>query len=110
SCTASLSRDTQCPPLNTLSLHDALPISTFAYKAGGGISLRPSLLQRAYRDLHAGTQHVFLSDQIYQECARVLLGMTGKNPRWGRSEEHTSELQSLTNPPSRPPLHKNQSP
>ena len=58
-------------------------VTTFAYKAGGGISLRPSLLQRAYRDLHAGTQHVFLSDQIYQECARVLLGMTGKNPRWG---------------------------
>lgn len=58
-------------------------VTTFAYKAGGGVSLRPSLLQRAYRDLHAGTQHVFLSDQIYQECARVLLGMTGKNPRWG---------------------------
>lgn len=65
-------------------LHDVgSEVTTFAYKAGGGISLRPSLLQRAYRDLHAGTQHVFLSDQIYQECARALLGMTGKNARWG---------------------------
>lgn len=58
-------------------------VTTFAYKAGGGTALRPSLLQRAYRDLHTGTQHVFLSDQIYQECGRVLLGMIGKNPRWG---------------------------
>jgi alkylation response protein AidB-like acyl-CoA dehydrogenase len=58
-------------------------VTTFAYKAGGGVSLRPSPLQRAYRDLHAGTQHVLLSDQIYQECARVPLGMTGKRPRWG---------------------------
>jgi len=58
-------------------------VTTFAYKAGGGAALRPGLLQRSYRDLHAGTQHVLLSDQIYQECARVLLGMIGKNPRWG---------------------------
>lgn len=65
-------------------LHDVgSEVATFAYKAGGGVALRPSLLQRAYRDLHTGTQHVFLSDQIYQECARVLLGMIGKNPRWG---------------------------
>lgn len=64
-------------------IHDVgSEVTNFAYRNGGGVALRPSLLQRAYRDLHAGTQHVLLSDQIYQECARVLLGMTGRNARW----------------------------
>jgi indole-3-acetate monooxygenase len=64
-------------------VHDVgFEITNFAYRAGGGTALRPSVLQRTFRDMHAGTQHVLLSDQIYQECARVLLGMTGKNPRW----------------------------
>lgn len=57
-------------------------ITNFAYRNGGGVALRPSVLQRTFRDLHAGTQHLLLADQIYQECARVLLGMTGKNARW----------------------------
>ncbi len=64
-------------------IHDVgSEVTNFAYRYGGGVSLRPSVLQRAYRDMHAGTQHVLLSDQIYQECSRVLLGMIGKNPRW----------------------------
>jgi alkylation response protein AidB-like acyl-CoA dehydrogenase len=64
-------------------IHDVVSeISTFAHRAGGGVSLRPSVLQRCYRDVHGGTQHVLLSDQIFQECSRVLLGMTGKNARW----------------------------
>lgn len=57
-------------------------VTTFCHRAGGGVSLRNSLLQRAYRDMHAGTQHVLLSDQIFQECGRVMLGMAGRNPRW----------------------------
>jgi indole-3-acetate monooxygenase len=64
-------------------IHDVgSDVANFAYRAGGGAALRPSVLQRTFRDMHAGTQHVLLSDQIYQECARLLLGMTGKNPRW----------------------------
>jgi alkylation response protein AidB-like acyl-CoA dehydrogenase len=49
-------------------------ICTFAYNFGGGVALRPSALQRCYRDLHAGLQHVLLSDQILQDCGKVLLG------------------------------------
>jgi alkylation response protein AidB-like acyl-CoA dehydrogenase len=64
-------------------MHDVgSEVTTFAYRAGGGVALRASLLQRAFRDMHAATQHLLLSDQIYQECGRVMLGMTGKSGRW----------------------------
>ena len=49
-------------------------ICTFAYQGGGGVALRDSQIQRCYRDLHAGLQHVLLSDQIFADCGRVLMG------------------------------------
>ena len=49
-------------------------VCTFAYNYGGGVALRDSVLQRCYRDLHAGLQHVLLADQIMQDCGKVLLG------------------------------------
>jgi len=48
-------------------------VCTFAYNFGGGISLRKSRLQRCYRDAHAGLQHILLSDQIMQDCGKVLM-------------------------------------
>ncbi len=64
-------------------LHEvASEITTFAYRSGGGVSLRPSVLQRCYRDLHAGTQHILLSDQIAQDCGKVLMGMTDDGAQW----------------------------
>jgi len=64
-------------------LHDVLSeISTSAYRSSGGVALRPSVLQRCYRDVHAGTQHLLLSDQIYQECGRVMLGMASAKAHW----------------------------
>jgi alkylation response protein AidB-like acyl-CoA dehydrogenase len=64
-------------------IHDVMSeTSTFAYRAGGGVALRSSILQRCYRDVHAGTQHLLLSDQIFQECGRVMLGMTSEKARW----------------------------
>ena len=64
-------------------IHDvASEVCTFAYRAGGGVSLRESVLQRCYRDLHAGLQHVLLSDQILQDCGRVLLGAYEDGARW----------------------------
>jgi alkylation response protein AidB-like acyl-CoA dehydrogenase len=65
-------------------LHDVLSdIATFAHRAAGGASLRAGLLQRCYRDVHSGTQHVLLADQIYQACGQVLLGLTGAGAHWG---------------------------
>ena len=57
-------------------------VCTFAHKAAGGVSLRSSPLQRCYRDIHAGTQHILLSDKIMQDTGKVLMGMTPKNARW----------------------------
>jgi alkylation response protein AidB-like acyl-CoA dehydrogenase len=63
--------------------HDVLSeITTFAHRASRGVSLRLSRLQRAYRDAHAGTQHLLLADEIELECARVLLGVTKPGSRW----------------------------
>jgi alkylation response protein AidB-like acyl-CoA dehydrogenase len=64
-------------------LHDVLSeISTFAHIASRGVSLRPSVLQRCYRDVHAGTQHILMADEIVQECGRVLMGAVGKEAQW----------------------------
>ena len=64
-------------------LHEVVSdVCTFAHKAAGGASLRRSTLQRCYRDIHAATQHVHLSDQIMQDAGKVLLGMAGKDATW----------------------------
>lgn len=57
-------------------------VCTFAYQGGGGIALRPSRLQRCYRDLHAGLQHVLLSDSIMADCGRVLMGHAPAGAHW----------------------------
>ncbi|HVG51041.1 MAG TPA: acyl-CoA dehydrogenase family protein [Xanthobacteraceae bacterium] len=56
--------------------------ATFAHIASRGVSLRPGLLQRCYRDVHGGTQHLLLSDEIFQECGRVMLGAISKDAQW----------------------------
>lgn len=64
-------------------LHDVISeIATWAHRVSRGISLRPSVLQRCYRDIHSGTQHVFLSDEIAQDCGRVLLGGASDKTEW----------------------------
>jgi alkylation response protein AidB-like acyl-CoA dehydrogenase len=62
--------------------------ATFAHIASRGVSLRPSLLQRCYRDVHGGTQHVLLADEIMQECGRVMLGTVGKDAHWAMFGVH----------------------
>ncbi len=64
-------------------LHDTISEnSTFAHRATRGASLRPGVLQRCYRDIHSGTQHILLADEITQDCGQVLLGMAGDNAEW----------------------------
>ena len=57
-------------------------VVSFAYKMGGGVSLRESALQRCFRDIHAGTQHVLVSYQIAQAAGQVMLGAHGPDARW----------------------------
>jgi alkylation response protein AidB-like acyl-CoA dehydrogenase len=64
-------------------VHDVISdVSTFAHRSARGVSLRPGVLQRCYRDIHTGTQHILLADQIVQECGKVLLGTVGKDAQW----------------------------
>jgi alkylation response protein AidB-like acyl-CoA dehydrogenase len=47
----------------------------FAYTAAGTDALRPSVLQRCFRDLHAATQHLVVDNNTLTETTRVLLGL-----------------------------------
>ncbi len=56
--------------------------ATFAHRVSRGISLRASTLQRCYRDVHGGTQHLLLADEITQDCGTVLLGAAPEGAGW----------------------------
>jgi hypothetical protein len=47
----------------------------FAYTAAGSDALRPGVLQRCFRDLHAATQHLVVDNNTLTETTRVLLGL-----------------------------------
>lgn len=59
----------------------AASVSDFAYRAAGGVALRSGSIQRYWRDMHAGTQHVTSSPGILRECGRDLLG-TAEGKIW----------------------------
>jgi len=62
----------------TWSAHHA---TMFAYKAAGTLALRAGTLQRLFRDMHAGTQHVTSAPPVYGAIGRELAGLAdGK--RW----------------------------
>lgn len=50
-------------------------ICAFAYRYGGGVALRESVIQRCFRDMNAGTQHASVSTNILRLCASDLLGL-----------------------------------
>jgi hypothetical protein len=57
-------------------------ICSIGYRFAGGTSLRAGLLQRLYRDMMAGAQHITSSPTIMQHCGRELAGLA-PNMRWG---------------------------
>ena len=57
-------------------------ISSFAYYAGGGVTLRQSTLQRCFRDIHGATQHATAAIPTLLECGRELSGMA-RGKVWG---------------------------
>jgi alkylation response protein AidB-like acyl-CoA dehydrogenase len=56
----------------TKALHE---VADFVYLAGGTTALRHGTIQRLYRDVHAGTQHVTSSPAVWQTCGRELMGV-----------------------------------
>jgi len=78
-------------PIRQQSLHrlalnhatwTASEVCTFAYHAGGGTSLRAGAIQRCFRDMHAGTQHISSASVVLRDCGRELAGLAG-NREWG---------------------------
>jgi alkylation response protein AidB-like acyl-CoA dehydrogenase len=64
-------------------IHDVISdVGTFAHRAGRSASLRNTKMQRCYRDMHSGTQHILIADQIVEEVGRALLGLAAPNARW----------------------------
>jgi alkylation response protein AidB-like acyl-CoA dehydrogenase len=56
----------------TWSAHEC---AMFAYKSAGTIALRSGTLQRLFRDMHAGIQHVTSSPPVFQALGRDLAGL-----------------------------------
>ncbi len=56
----------------TWSTHE---VAAFVYKAAGTSALRAGTIQRLFRDMHAGTQHVTSSPPVFQAIGRDLVGL-----------------------------------
>lgn len=50
-------------------------VSQFVYQAAGTQGLRAGKVQRLFRDMHAGTQHIVASPPVYQAVGRELAGL-----------------------------------
>jgi alkylation response protein AidB-like acyl-CoA dehydrogenase len=62
----------------TWAVHD---VCMFVYKSGGTTALRDGTIQRLFRDMHAGTQHVTSSPPVIQACGKELAGLADSQ-RW----------------------------
>ena len=62
----------------TWSLRD---IAAFAYESAGSEALRSGIIQRLFRDVHGGTQHISSSTAIMRSAGRELAGLAA-GERW----------------------------
>jgi alkylation response protein AidB-like acyl-CoA dehydrogenase len=62
----------------TWSAHE---VAMFVYKSAGTSGLRAGTIQRLFRDMHAGTQHIIASPPVYQALGRQLAGLAD-GQRW----------------------------
>ena len=56
----------------TWAVHD---VGMFVYLSGGTTALRAGTIQRLFRDLHAGTQHLIVSPLVRRAVGRELAGL-----------------------------------
>jgi alkylation response protein AidB-like acyl-CoA dehydrogenase len=50
-------------------------VARFVYQSAGTQGLRAGTVQRLFRDMHAGTQHIIASPPVYQAVGRELAGL-----------------------------------
>jgi alkylation response protein AidB-like acyl-CoA dehydrogenase len=62
----------------TWAAHD---VAAFVYKAAGTTALRSGTIQRLFRDMHAGTQHMVASPPVFRAIGRELAGLA-PDKRW----------------------------
>jgi alkylation response protein AidB-like acyl-CoA dehydrogenase len=70
----------------TWAAHD---VATFVYRSAGTTGLRAGTIQRLFRDMHAGTQHVVASPPVFRQLGRELAGL---------AEGHTWRFLELVEP------------
>jgi alkylation response protein AidB-like acyl-CoA dehydrogenase len=56
----------------TWAAHD---VAAFVYKSAGTTGLRAGVIQRLFRDMHAGTQHLVASPPVFRSVGRQLAGL-----------------------------------
>jgi alkylation response protein AidB-like acyl-CoA dehydrogenase len=59
--------------VTTWATHVAVDAATFAYRWAGSAGLRPGVIQRCFRDLHAGAQHIYVDNGTLTGYAQTLL-------------------------------------
>jgi indole-3-acetate monooxygenase len=60
----------------TWSSHE---VADFVYKSAGTVALRAGTIQRLFRDMHAGTQHITAAPLVFRGAGRELAGLaTGR--------------------------------
>jgi hypothetical protein len=50
-------------------------VAAFVYKSAGTAGLRAGTIQRLFRDMNAGTQHVVASPPVFRTLGRQLAGL-----------------------------------
>lgn len=66
-----------------LSTRTVLEISHLAHRFAGGSVMRNGVLQRFFRDGHAGTQHRGTAHLVTQQCGEILSGTLPEGTHWG---------------------------
>ena len=56
-------------------------VADFVYKCAGTLALRAGTIQRLYRDMQAGTQHITSSPPVFRAAGRELAGLA-EGKRW----------------------------
>jgi hypothetical protein len=67
--------DQPCPPAKSEVHETACEAAQFAYRAGGGASLRDGVIQRVYRDIMVAVNHITNSPSLVTSAARDVGGL-----------------------------------
>jgi indole-3-acetate monooxygenase len=75
--TLSLSQLATLRQATTHITHVSAAVVDFAYHWAGADGIRPGVMQRLWRDVHASTQHIFVDDSTFTEAGKRLLTDAG---------------------------------